>query len=127
MGLSQQIKKARENPNSSLASASSPQFASRFSDPNHPANSGSIISLVTGGAINPHGRKQRRRERRSGLTDVAREYGRRSRRQRGERGGPVKTVKRMMQQDVLYLMVVNMPTDRELEIARSTLQAQGAA
>jgi hypothetical protein len=39
----------------------------------------------------------------------------------------VKTVKRMMQQDVLYLMVVNMPTDRELEIARSTLQAQGAA
>ena len=120
-------KKARENPNSSLAPASSPQFASRFSDPNHPANSGSIISLVTGGAINPRERKQRRRERRSGLTDVAREYGRRPRRQRGERGGPVKTVKRMMQQDVLYLMVVNMPTDRELEIARSTLQAQGAA
>jgi hypothetical protein len=118
---------ARENPNSSLASAPSSQFASRFSDPNHPANSGSIISLVTGGAINPRERKQRRRERRSGLTDVAREHGRRSRRQRGERGGPVKTVKRMMQQDVLYLMVVNMPTDRELEIARSTLQAQGAA
>ncbi|OCL10367.1 hypothetical protein AOQ84DRAFT_387564 [Glonium stellatum] len=119
---------ANENPNSSLTTASTPQFASRFSDPNHPANSGSLISLVTGGALG--GRKQRRQGGRGGLGDLANEFGRRQRRQRGrrgERGGAIKSVRKMMQQDVLYLMVVNLPTDRELEIARSTLQAQGAA
>ena len=29
-----------------------PKFTSRYADPNHPANSGSLISLVTGGAVN---------------------------------------------------------------------------
>ncbi|KIW29631.1 uncharacterized protein PV07_05434 [Cladophialophora immunda] len=32
-----------------------PSFASRFSDPNHPANSGSPLALLTGGIINPRG------------------------------------------------------------------------
>ncbi|EXJ75793.1 uncharacterized protein A1O5_00300 [Cladophialophora psammophila CBS 110553] len=30
-------------------------FASRYSDPNHPANSGSPLALLTGGMINPRG------------------------------------------------------------------------
>lgn len=30
-----------------------PKFRSRYADPNHPANSGSLIALVTGGKINP--------------------------------------------------------------------------
>lgn len=34
------------------------EFASRFSDPNHPANSGSLISLLTGGHVNPAKRKR---------------------------------------------------------------------
>ena len=29
------------------------KFVSRYADPNHPANSGSLISLVTGGLVNP--------------------------------------------------------------------------
>ena len=52
---------AAENPNSSLAVGPSPGFASRYADPNHAANSGSLISLVTGGALNPKGRRAERR------------------------------------------------------------------
>ncbi|KAK5123398.1 hypothetical protein LTR85_002830 [Meristemomyces frigidus] len=49
--------------------------------------------------------------------------GRRQRRsQRGGRGGgPVGMVKRMMREDVLYLMIVNMPSEAELAKAREQL------
>ena len=39
-------------PNSTLAGGLAPQhFASRFSDPNHAVNSGSLVALVSGGHI----------------------------------------------------------------------------
>lgn len=118
---------AYENSNSSLA-APPTKFASRYSDPNHTANNGSLISLLTGGAINPHDRRQHRRA----LRDVRRaerrpdryerrpdRYERRVPRQGGRRsrgGGPIR---RMMQQDVLYLMIVNLPTEEETAQARA--------
>lgn len=37
-------------------------MVSRYNDPKHPANSGSLIGLLTGGAINPAARQQARRE-----------------------------------------------------------------
>jgi hypothetical protein len=52
-----QAQYAGENPGSSLAQTD-PKFKSRFADPNHPANSGSLISLVTGGAIDTRGNHQ---------------------------------------------------------------------
>jgi hypothetical protein len=52
---------AAENPTSSLAQRPTEGFASRYSDPNHPANSGSIVDLLTGGALNIKGMKQQRR------------------------------------------------------------------
>ncbi|KAJ8098108.1 hypothetical protein POJ06DRAFT_282836 [Lipomyces tetrasporus] len=52
---------AAQNPGSSLAVPIDSQFASRYSDPNHPANSGSLIALVTGGKGDP---RRWRRERR---------------------------------------------------------------
>lgn len=36
-----------------MAQGPKPKFTSRYADPNHPASSGNIISLVTGGHINP--------------------------------------------------------------------------
>lgn len=44
-----------ENPDSILVAASTNEleFTSRYADPNHPANNGSLISLVTGGNVNP--------------------------------------------------------------------------
>ncbi|KAK4545486.1 hypothetical protein LTR36_002836 [Oleoguttula mirabilis] len=53
--------------------------------------------------------------------------GRRQRRgdQRGG-GGPVGMVKRMMREDVLYLMIVNLPSEQELAEAREELARQKA-
>ena len=59
-----------ENPNSSL-STGTPEFKSRYADPNHPASSGSLISLVTGGKVDSRGARRqnqgRRTERGGGL------------------------------------------------------------
>ena len=66
----------KENPQSSLnvpsvpSSGSSggddgkPQFASRYADPTHPASSGSLISLLTGGHVDPKGMMRQRDQRR---------------------------------------------------------------
>lgn len=54
-----------ENPNSSLSSGT-PEFRSRYADPNHPASSGSLISLVTGGRVDPRGVRNEKESRRSG-------------------------------------------------------------
>ncbi|KAM3074275.1 hypothetical protein ACMFMF_006292 [Clarireedia jacksonii] len=76
---------AMQNPNSSLTTPR-PEFMSRYSDPNHPASSGSLISLVTGGHVNPKGtrgeklaRKEARREERMARKEArwARKDGRR--------------------------------------------------
>lgn len=76
---------AKENPNSTLAvEQSGTTFASRYSDPNHPASSGSLVSLITGGAL--VGGKERRRTRREA----------RGRRPRRERKGGLR--KRLLQQ-----------------------------
>ena len=56
-----QAKYAAEHPNSSLAQSPSTEFASRYADPNHAANSGSLISLVTGGMLDPKARRQQKR------------------------------------------------------------------
>ena len=111
-----------------------PQFASRYSDPNSAANSGSLIALVTGGKVNPVGRRglrhQRqqdrakdREERRGYATrrDVRREQrrGPDGRRRKGK--GPIGYVRRHIKEGVLYLMVVNMPTEEEMKVASAAL------
>ncbi|KAF2095827.1 hypothetical protein NA57DRAFT_7372, partial [Rhizodiscina lignyota] len=42
-----------QNPDSQLAQTVKPEFHSRYSDPNNPASSGNLISLVSGGHVNP--------------------------------------------------------------------------
>ncbi|TGO59478.1 hypothetical protein BCON_0044g00380 [Botryotinia convoluta] len=111
-----QAKYAMQNPTSSLATPK-PQFLSRYSDPNHPASSGSLISLITGGHVNPQARKTERK--------AAKEERKQNKRiRKASREGEVITpetglrrkrkpglVKRILQKDVLYLMVVSY--DRE--------------
>lgn len=72
-------------------------------------SSGPAASYATDGPSNPPapygaGRPQRRR-----------------RRQRGQGGGPIGMVKRVMREDVLYLMIVNMPSEAELAAAREAI------
>ena len=92
------------------------EFASRWADPNHPASTGGLISILSGGAIERPTRRRRREndgQMRSGRTSIR---GRREQRLGGP-GGLVGAAKRSLKEGVLYLMVVNMPSEEELQAA----------
>lgn len=97
-----------ENPNSSLAVPQEKKFASRYADPTHPAVNGGLIGLVTGGKIDP----------------IAR------RRARGPIGrlrkatGTNKGLSKIVQANVLYLMIVNMPNEEEMAEARRQMERE---
>ncbi|RDW71046.1 hypothetical protein BP6252_07609 [Coleophoma cylindrospora] len=155
-------KYAAKHPESVLAtSVPTPKFTSRYADPTHPASSGDIVSLVTGGhlsagALRPsnslHGG---RRLDLGGLIDgVGRARGGirnglsgssqgcypqdglegRSRYDRAAERGAVMggigrnrgesglDIKKLLKKDVLYLLVVNMPSDEEMAAAREELK-----
>ena len=117
-----QTRYAAENAGSSLAvPTGEKQFVNRYSDPNHPANSGSLVGLITGGAIDLKGRRDRRR----GAKRVRRAI------RRGEvvtdnthlrRGGREGIVKRILKREVLYLMIVNMPSEKELQASKNAVE-----
>ncbi|KIW30966.1 uncharacterized protein PV07_02652 [Cladophialophora immunda] len=92
------------------------KFASRFSDPNHPANSGTILGLLTGGHFDPkakrRGRKAQRHARWRGYelseADVRNaEMGRLPRRHQG-------LIRRVLHKNILYLTVVSLPSESEI-------------
>ncbi|CAF9928109.1 hypothetical protein IMSHALPRED_007387 [Imshaugia aleurites] len=193
-----QAKYIGKHPDSVLAQTPKPTFTSRYADPNHPASSGSIISLLTGGYINPPPMQQRRGMGgglmgllggggayssgcyggRSGGFGSGRRMGGRSRsgegmqlQQNGDiegqgytqgqahegmyagrgmntqrdfgggrgRGGmrmgtgplglplptPGTAIKKLLKKDVLYLMIVNMPSDAEMAAAMAAHAGQG--
>ena len=95
------------------------QFKSKLSDPNHPAYQGGLFTLISGGLIPP--KKQRRRRSRSPRRDI---NGQVRVRNPYTPIGALKTFgnkRRMMKRGMLYLMIVNMPTEEEMEIARRQL------
>lgn len=53
-----------ENPDNALTQAPPPTFTSRYADPSHPANSGSLIALATGVHITADNIRRRGRGRR---------------------------------------------------------------
>lgn len=114
-----QAKYAYSHPGSSLSSDQPQHFASRFSDPNHAVNSGSIISLVTGGMYDPRARREakraRRNERRVARGRAPRQY-RLPKDQREPKG-----IRRLLTGNVLYLMIVNLPSDGEIAEAKERL------
>ena len=128
------------NPGSKLAVPPPDKpFASRYSDPNHPANSGTIWGLVTGGRYDPiaekRARKAHRRAARRGvvLTEEEIQNAKMGRKLKPERGGmqargpiglTVKSVKKVLAPNVLYMTIVNLPSESEMreiqhEIAKS--------
>lgn len=119
-----QAKFEKQNPNSKLnVAGQKKEYASRFTDPNHPANSGSLVALVTGGAINTQESDRQRAERRAmkrqrkDAKRVAR--GREPRYDQSGLNKKPKTggLKGLMRKDVLYLMIVNYPSEAELKEA----------
>lgn len=122
-----QAEYAGANPNSKLAiPPPSKPFASRYSDPNHPANSGTLLALLTGGHFDPKGqrrtRRTERRARRRGVqlteTDVKNvEMGRKPMRRQG-------LIRRVLQKDVLYLMIVNLPSQQEMDVVKREMERE---
>jgi hypothetical protein len=112
---------AGNNPDSALTKTSdTPEFRTRFADPNHPCNNGHLVSLVTGGKIVAQGR------------------GRSMLREKGEDGklkpkvtqehkirGPISLVghgvRKVFTPNILYLTIVNLPSEEELKEARMAL------
>ncbi|KAH7060760.1 hypothetical protein B0J12DRAFT_737062 [Macrophomina phaseolina] len=100
---------AYKHPNAALASLAPPPkpFKSKFADPNAAVNK-HLITMITGGRIKAEPLGARRRWERA--------------QRRGQRetviSKLVKPAKRILQEDVLYLMIVNMPSEGELAEAR---------
>lgn len=117
------------NPDSTLNVLPQEKFASCFSDPNHPMHKGGPLNTLTGGAL--YKGKQMLNNKGMGAALPLK-----MRIQGGHDGGGVggtrgRAIKRVIGEDVLYLMIVNMPSDEELaEVAsmeqqmRESQQAQ---
>ncbi|KIW35199.1 uncharacterized protein PV07_01912 [Cladophialophora immunda] len=122
-----QAKFEKANPGSKLNVYQERQFASRFSDPNHPANSGSLIALLSGGKIDTteaDRMKAERRARKRNFKDARRVS--RGREPRYDASGLTKRapqggIKGLMRSDVLYLMIVNYPSEVELKEAAQAM------
>ncbi|KAL2041759.1 hypothetical protein N7G274_005543 [Stereocaulon virgatum] len=104
-----------ENPNSQLSIPSQKPFASRYADPNHPANNGSLMGLVTGGNFDPRARRQERRQKIGPRRPVGRLR---------KATGTDKPLKKLIRQDVVYLMIVNLPSDEEMAAARAEMERE---
>ncbi|KAL4814454.1 hypothetical protein BDW67DRAFT_186656 [Aspergillus spinulosporus] len=189
-----QAKFAMENPTSALNMAPKPTFTSRYADPAHPASSGDILSLVSGGHISrpeirpraPRGRRGVAGERFAnnsaeniglsdlpgrGLVQAVLEVRQRGRSGNGPRrhnrdqftahesqemgtlaglncetqprggsargligyqnshgrgtmrqGGLIGGAKKLLKSNVLYLMIVNMPSEEEIAAARAMFE-----
>ncbi|KAJ5280375.1 hypothetical protein N7478_005747 [Penicillium angulare] len=122
----------QEKPGTALAMSADQRkpFKSRFNDPSHPANSGSLISLVTGGAIAMPDRKQMMMDKGKkgfrmlkGEQEPAENQQQQNRRwKKASSGGLIKTVMKMKQDDIFYLTVINMPTPEEIEAAKAEMR-----
>ncbi|KAI0515062.1 hypothetical protein F5B22DRAFT_608160 [Xylaria bambusicola] len=112
---------AGQNPDSKMANVGpKEQFHSRYSDPNHPASSGDPIALITGGRFKSIG----------GLRGVAPRPVPRSLAGpvnprglvvggQGIVGAGVGVARKIFEQDILYLMIVQLPSLEQIAEART--------
>ncbi|KAG9495326.1 hypothetical protein J7337_013565 [Fusarium musae] len=101
-----------------------PKFSSRYADPSHPSNNGSLISLLTGGYVDPTKLRRGLRGQAPKGQNQGQASGARSDRQPGLPlpYKPVKAARKFLfNKDILYLMVVNMPSEDELREAKTAL------
>lgn len=114
-----------------LPGATEQNFVSRYSDPNHPANSGSILALLTGGAVDPRAKiLGRRAEMHAKVTRSTLSEQDRHNIAMG-RGGPKKTagirgvMRKVVSEDVLYLLIAEIPSQEEMGRLREIEEGGG--
>ncbi|KIV78293.1 hypothetical protein PV11_10022 [Exophiala sideris] len=120
-----QARWAAQHPDSQLAGMNPPsekKFVNRFSDPNHPIHSGTIIGPLTGGRWDPVADLRAKhaiwRARRKGVELSEAEIWN----ARMGRSTATGVVGRILQQDVLYMIVTNLPTEAEMKAANESLE-----
>ncbi|KAL3469187.1 hypothetical protein BJX99DRAFT_81276 [Aspergillus californicus] len=96
-------------------------FVSRYNDPNHPANNGKLLSSLTGGLYVPKPglceragtaiREAQDKKRAAKGLPPSEPWKEALKRKKKQRTGRLK----ILQEDVMYLMIVNMPTEDELK------------
>jgi len=93
---------------------------SRFNGPEHPVNSGSVISLVTGGHVPVLclNRLHEKRSEKLRVNRLLRQSANSIREGQLISGTGRQSVKTKLQKDVLYLLIVNLPTAAEEREAR---------
>ena len=104
---------AAHNPDSKL-NVQNPQFAGKYGDPTTFENSG-VVGVATGGRVDPRRRRWNRRN------DLKQKVGKDPipSGQSGLLGGRAGVVKKVLAPNILYLMIVNMPSEEELQAAKA--------
>lgn len=112
-----QAKYAAMHPDSKL-SLPPQKFASRFSDPNHAVNTGGLMGLLSGGHVNnleeQRIREAQREADRAGVV-LSKNDLRNAAMGRAPRKQESGLMSRMMQSDVLYFTIVNLPSELKLK------------
>ncbi|EXJ77121.1 hypothetical protein A1O3_10279 [Capronia epimyces CBS 606.96] len=103
------------NPDSRLNILPQEKFSSIFADPNHPINKGGSLNVITGGYLYKGAKALRDGGAGNALPfKLGRQAGKEG---TGVGGTSGQFVKRIIGENVLYLMVVNMPTEEEMRQA----------
>lgn len=101
------------NPDSHLNALPEEKFSSIFANPNHPIHKGGPLNTLTGGYLYK-GAKTLRDSGGSLPTLLSKQAGKEGTGVGGDKG---RGLKRLLAEDVLYLMVVNMPSEEEMRAA----------
>ena len=105
----------------------------RYADPDHPVNNGSLFGMLTGGAYDPIGagritraEAKAKKQGETPLTEEERHDALMGRKVRGRvTGTPSKSIPligKILHKDVLYLIIVNLPTEQEMEDLREQIR-----
>ncbi|KAL6720077.1 hypothetical protein ACLMJK_001998 [Lecanora helva] len=102
-----QAKYAYNHPESALATETPPKFASKYGDPTHPTVTTSHYGRMSS-KVGKESLEERQARKRAKAMEARNSGGR---------------VRRILQDSVLYLMIVNLPTEKQIEAAKQATQA----
>lgn len=109
---------AADHPESKLANvAPQKEWSSEYADPNNPKSQGGLLTTVSGGHLNPGSRLKKRRARLGIGGPTGEGVGDRMAKKKSSR-----PMKKLLRQDALYLMVVDLPSEKEMAAVRNAFE-----
>lgn len=112
---------AADNPDSKLSNvAPRKEFVSEYADPTNPKESAGLLSTVSGGYLDPSRRMKARRAKLGIGGPTGEGFGERRAKKKSSR-----PIKKVLRQDALYLMVVDLPSEQEMVAVREAFEKIG--